>query len=171
MRRRPPAATSARGYPRLRRWEQTDDVLQNALLRLHQSLASVQPATSREFYGLAALQIRRELIDLSRRHFGPLGAATRHATAVWSEAGQHGGVASDAAGRPDAMAAWQAFHEEAGRLPDAERETFHLLWYQGLKQHQAAELLGVTERTVKNRWRRARLLLQQKLHYDDSTKP
>ncbi len=54
------------------------------------------------------------------------------------------------------------------RMPS---ETFHLLWYQGLKQHQAAELLGVTERTVKNRWRRARLLLQQKLHYDDSTKP
>lgn len=161
------ARAMLRGYPRLRRWEQTDDVLQNALLRLHQALVSVRPATAREFYGLAALQIRRELIDLSRRHFGPLGAAGRHATAAWADVGQGTGAGPRQASRPDAMAAWQAFHEEVGRLPEAEREAVHLLWYQGLKQKEAAELIGVTERTVKNRWRRARLLLQQKLHYDD----
>jgi RNA polymerase sigma-70 factor (ECF subfamily) len=32
-----------RHYPRLRRWEQTGDVLQNAVLRLHRSLATVRP--------------------------------------------------------------------------------------------------------------------------------
>src|SRR5262245_1016606 len=55
-----------RDYRRLKRWEQTDDVLQGALLRLYRALGTVTPATPREFYRLAALQIRRELIDLAR---------------------------------------------------------------------------------------------------------
>src|SRR5688500_16433430 len=52
-----------RHYPRLRRWEQTADVLQNALLRLHRSLETVRPGSAGQFYGLAATHIRRELID------------------------------------------------------------------------------------------------------------
>ncbi len=163
------ARTMLRGYPKLRRWEQTDDLLQNALLRLHRALNSVRPSTSREFYGLAALQIRRELIDLSRRHFGPEGAAARHFTASSLDAAADDllGASPDAAERSDALNAWQAFHEEVGRLPEIEQEIVQLLWYQGLKQNEAAELLGVTERTVKNRWRRAKQLLQHKLHFSD----
>ncbi len=157
------ARAMLRGYPRLQRWEQTDDVLQNALLRLHQALESVRPATSREFYGLAALQIRRELIDLARRHFGPLGAAGRHLTAEVDQANL-ASAAADLAGRTGTLADWQAFHEEVDRLPEKERQIVNLLWYQGLKQGDAAELLGVAERTVKNRWQRARQLLEQKLN-------
>src|SRR5437879_10261545 len=65
------AHTMLRDYQRLKRWEQTDDVLQSALLRLYRALESVTPATLREFYRLAALQVRRELIDLARHYFGP----------------------------------------------------------------------------------------------------
>src|SRR5688572_30220098 len=61
------------GYPDLRRWEQTDDVLQNALLRLHHALESVRPESLQHFFRLAALQIRRELIDLARHYFGRQG--------------------------------------------------------------------------------------------------
>src|SRR5262245_882866 len=56
-------------YPRVRRWEQTDDVMQNALVRLWRALQDVRPATPREFCGLATLQIRRELLDLARHYF------------------------------------------------------------------------------------------------------
>ena len=69
-----------RHYPRLRRWEQTGDVLQNAVVRLHRSLATVRPESPARFYGLAAAQIRRELTDLARHHFGPEGAAAHHHT-------------------------------------------------------------------------------------------
>src|ERR1700693_4790792 len=41
-----------RRYPRLRRWEQTGDVLQNAVLRLHRSLAALRPESARQFAGL-----------------------------------------------------------------------------------------------------------------------
>ena len=47
--------------PRVGRWEQAEDVCQNALLRLHRSLKAVQPPTVRDFFRLATAQIRREL--------------------------------------------------------------------------------------------------------------
>ena len=38
-----------------------------------------------------------------------------------------------------------------------------MLWYQGLTQAEAAELLGVSSRTVKRRWQTARLRLFEAL--------
>ncbi len=69
-----------RGRPRVGRWEQTDDVLQNAALRLCRVLDSIRPATVRSFINLAAVQIRRELIDLARHYDGPHGPGRHHAS-------------------------------------------------------------------------------------------
>ena len=66
-------------------------------------------------------------------------------------------------GEPSTLTAWTEFHEKVQRLPEAEREVFDLLWYQGLTQPEAAAMLGVTDRTVKNRWRSAKLRLQEML--------
>jgi RNA polymerase sigma-70 factor (ECF subfamily) len=152
-----------RHYPRLRRWEQTGDVLQNAVLRLHRSLATLRPASPAQFYGLAAAQIRRELTDLARHHFGPEGAAAHHHT---DGAGQADGPVvrkEDPGSEPATLAQWTDFHEKVQRLPQAERAVFDLLWYEGLTQAEAAQVLGVTDRTVKNRWRNAKLELQRLL--------
>src|SRR5947207_7059370 len=54
-----------RAHPAVQRWAETGDVLQGALLRLTRALASVHPGSVREFFGLAAQQIRRELVDLA----------------------------------------------------------------------------------------------------------
>jgi RNA polymerase sigma factor (sigma-70 family) len=151
-----------RAYPRLRRWEQTGDVLQNAALRLQRALAELRPRSAREFYALAATQLRRELIDLTRHHFGPEGPGSHHLTDHGPAAeGEPGLVGNrpDPTGEPSSLLEWAEFHEQVGQLPQAERETFDLLWYQGLTQKEAAAVLGVTERTVKNRWRSAKLLL------------
>jgi RNA polymerase sigma-70 factor (ECF subfamily) len=43
----------------LRRLEQTEDVLQNATMRLLRSLRQSPPQSMRGFYGLAATEIRR----------------------------------------------------------------------------------------------------------------
>src|SRR5262245_49199486 len=67
-----------RGYPAVGRWEQTDDVLQNATLRLCRALQEVKPQSVRSFFNLAAVQLRRELIDLARHYGGPLGAGAHH---------------------------------------------------------------------------------------------
>src|SRR5271155_5234791 len=64
------ARAMLRRYPQVRRWEQTDDLLQAALMRLHRSLAEVRPEGVKHFDSLAAVQIRRELIDLARHYQG-----------------------------------------------------------------------------------------------------
>ena len=62
----------------------TGDVLQNSTIRLLRSLQTMRPATTRDYFNLAAVHIRRELIDLARRCKGraPLPFdATVHDTA------------------------------------------------------------------------------------------
>lgn len=67
-------------HPAVQRWAQTDDVLQGALLRLARALESVHPASMRDFFALAAQQVRRELIDLARHYYGPHGTGANHAS-------------------------------------------------------------------------------------------
>jgi RNA polymerase sigma-70 factor (ECF subfamily) len=151
-------------YPRLHRWEETDDVLQNAMLRLHRSLSVVKPKSVPEFLGLAATQIRRSLIDLTRHHFRVKGDAVRHETD--GSRRQRGSLVegqSDRALEPQSLEEWSEFHQQIEALPDPEREVFQLLWYEGLDQAEIAHLLGVDVRTVKRRWRSAKLLIHEAL--------
>jgi RNA polymerase sigma factor (sigma-70 family) len=157
-----------KGYPNVRRWEQTDDVLQNAALRLYRTLQQLPVQTSLDFFRLAALNIRRELLDLVKHHYGPQGQGAHHAT--WGSGDlptshSDSGLAAphDPSDDPARLAAWGEFHEQIGSLPDEEREVFDLLWYQGLSQAEAAELLRVSERTIKRRWQAARLKLHDAL--------
>jgi hypothetical protein len=54
-----------KAFPAVGRWEQTDDVFQAAAMRLHNALKDVTPRSTREFFGLAALQVRRELLNMN----------------------------------------------------------------------------------------------------------
>jgi RNA polymerase sigma-70 factor (ECF subfamily) len=152
-----------RADPRVGRWEDTDDVRQNAMLRLYRALAEVRPATPRDFFRLAALHIRRELIDLARRHYGPAGAGRHHESLPAAPSDRTAAPVNpepaDASHDPQRLAHWSEFHAAVERLPDEEREAFDLLWYHDLSQAEAAALLGVSERTLQRRWRSARRLL------------
>jgi RNA polymerase sigma-70 factor (ECF subfamily) len=156
-----------RAETRLRRWEDTADVFQAAMLRLLRRLQNVTPASPRDFFRLAAGEIRRELIDLARHHFGPCGPGANHDT-------NPGGTGdadtpswpddpADAEQCPSRLAEWGEFHERVGALPDVEQEAFDLVWYQGLSHVEAAEVLGVCPRTVKRRWHAACLKLESAL--------
>src|SRR5262249_10707873 len=46
-------------FPGVRRWEDADDVSNNAAMRLWKALEVAKPATALHFYRLAALQVRR----------------------------------------------------------------------------------------------------------------
>lgn len=150
------------GYPDLRRWEQTDDLLQNALLRLHRALSEVGPKSVRHFFNLAAVQMRRELLDLAARHFGPEGQGANHHTDGPPAARERGGALDrQAAEEPASLDGWTEFHGRIEALPDDEREVVGLLWYEGLSQEEAAAVLAVSVRTVKRRWQAARLLIYE----------
>ncbi len=144
-------------YPGVGRWSDTDDVLQASLLRLHRALTTVRPESVRKFYGLAAANIRRELIDLARSYFGPQGIGANQDLDDLDADAMHA-----ASSEPDTISAWTEFHQAVDELPEAEREVFSLLWYDGLKQADAAAVLGISLATLKRRWQSARLLLKDK---------
>ena len=146
------------GYERLRQWEQTEDVAQNAKLRLLRTLEEIVPGSVREFYGLASLHIRRELVDLCRRHFGRPGHdhievihPGNKETSLLEQA--------NTTYEPGQLARWTELHTRVEQLPPPEREAFDLLFYQGLSQEEAAAVCGVDKSTIKRRWRSARLKL------------
>jgi RNA polymerase sigma-70 factor (ECF subfamily) len=146
-------------YPALRRWEQTDDVFQDAMVRLHRALIAVEVLTVRHFFNLAAVQIRRTLLDLAKHHFGPEGGAANHHTDR-QPADDKGGVLRKIGEEPEDLSGWTEFHLQVEQLPPDEQEVVNLLFYEGLQQEQAAKVLGVSYSTVKRRWQAARLRLQ-----------
>src|SRR5260370_13000493 len=143
---------------RLRRWEESSDVFQNAMIRLCRALEATTPQSLREFFRLAALQIRRELIDLARHHYGPAGAAANH------DGRPPGQEPADSGDEPARLMAWGELHEAIRALPEDERDVFELLWYQGLTRPEAAALLEGSAHTVQRRWQAACLRLHDALH-------
>jgi RNA polymerase sigma factor (sigma-70 family) len=151
-------------FPGVRRWAGTDDVLQSALIRLLRTLEAVRPSTPRDFLCLATEQIRRELIDLARHYYGPLGLGANHASRGGAQGSRDPALAQPApAEEPSDLYAWCEFHEQVRHLPPDEREVVGLLFYQELNQGEAAELLQVTKRTVQRRWQSALLKLHAAL--------
>jgi len=148
--------------PKVHRWEETDDLLQGAALRLCRALVTHRPATPADFFGLAGVCARRELIDLSRKLYGPEGIGANHVSRASGTGDSRTGCHPhpvDSAPEPDDLASWTEFHERVEEMPADERLMFDLLWYQGLTQPEAALIMQVPERTLRRRWRAARLSL------------
>ena len=138
-----------RGYPAVRSWAETGDVLQGSLVRLLRALKELRPASTRDFYNLAAVQIRRELIDLARRFAGKNRAGL---AAKGGPADDTAPAVPDRAPAADELDRWCQFHAAVEGLPAEEREVVSLMFYHGWTQPQIAELFQVNERTVRRRW-------------------
>jgi RNA polymerase sigma-70 factor (ECF subfamily) len=140
-------------FPAVGRWEETSDVLQKASQRLLRALKAVRPDSTRKFFTLAGVQIRRELLDLKEHYYGPEGMGAHHHTP--GAPGNPDGPSPeppDPAPGWDELEEWCDFHRKIDGLPEEEREVVDLHFYQGLTKAQVAELLGVDVRTVQRRW-------------------
>jgi len=154
-------------FPAVRRWEETGDVLRDALLRLLRGLETKKPESTRDFFNLAANRIRSALLDLARKHGGPQGLGTN----VIRPPGDD--VATpltpdppDAGPLPDELDRWCAFHEAVERLPVEEREVVGLHFYHGWSFVDIAALFQIDERSARRRWQRACVKLHELLHGD-----
>lgn len=150
-------------FSRVRRWDTTGDVAQNASIRLHRALAEVVPASPRGLMGLMAAQIQRELIDLARKHAGPMSFAANHDTgASRREDGPDAFVDTLPAREEETipLERWERFHRAVEDLPDDLREVFRMAWYMGLDQNAVAGFLGCSVRTVGRKWQEAQHRLQ-----------
>jgi RNA polymerase sigma-70 factor (ECF subfamily) len=154
-----------RAFPTVGRWEQTEDVYQEAVMRLRRALREVTPASGRNFFGLAALQIRRELInmaEINRDRLTPSRIGQNGPVDGASDRVQPREPVDDGEGLVE-VDSWTEFHDAAAALPDAIREVFNLIWYDGLGQAEVALILGLSLRTVGSRWRNARLAIHRAL--------
>jgi RNA polymerase sigma-70 factor (ECF subfamily) len=126
------------------------------MMRLLHTLRATQPASAQHFANLAALHIRRELLDLAR-HFR--NRLDRHPAAEGASGEGAAELPDPDSGLADDLDLWSAFHEQVDLLPADEREVVGLTFYHGWTQAQVAELCRVDERTVRRRWRSAALKL------------
>lgn len=153
-----------RRFPGVSRWEDCDDVLQNATMRLLRALRQVDPANTRQFFGLAAEQIRRELLDMARHYYGARGLGRHHVSDVFdSNAHSIVGNMPQLSTPEDDLERWCSFHQEVERLPVEEREVVGLIYYHGWSHAEVAELLQMSVRTVGRHWRSSMLKLHDLL--------
>ncbi|MFK8111060.1 MAG: RNA polymerase sigma factor [Rubripirellula sp.] len=120
------------------------DLLEQASLRLYQSLHDLPIKDVRHFYQVAALAIRKELIQLC-----------------------DDSPPTESKLSPAAIQQWAHFHETVDGLPDQQREVFELVWYHDLTRDEVAELMSVPISDIRRLWRSARLSLHDGLPADD----
>lgn len=128
----------------------TQEVFENASLRLYQALHDTPIKDVRHFYRLAAIQIRRELAELCRHcqdfeQAPPPGSDEAERTSVHE------------------LRRWAQFHDSVDALPESQREVFELIWYHEMDREEVAELLDVPLGQVRRLWRSARLSLHRQL--------
>ena len=153
-----------RGFAHVKRFAETDDVLQNSLLRLLRSLQEVQPRDMRQFFGLATVQIRRELIDLARHFYGPHGdgaiTPARRPPPRMHRPARHEPI--DLSHDPSMLAEWCELHQQIERLPtDAARNGGVDLLSRAATDRGRRVARGVGAATVQRRWQNALLKLHQ----------
>ena len=132
---------------------QPEEMLDAVVERLLKAMRSVHPRTVRQFFALVNQHMRWELNDVARRLEEQPPAVELREDMVPAPASS-GSVLT-----PDGRRMLKAIDD----LPEDEREIFGLLHVQGLTQGEAAEVLGVSVRTVQRRLNRSLLLLAEQL--------
>jgi RNA polymerase sigma factor (sigma-70 family) len=147
-------------------WDETTDVLHNVHFRLYKAFfeSKVELKSARHFYEVAANHIGWELLSLAEKYRGPKWSVANNytdSTAITR--------AADPATGPDRLLQWTDFQLNAKELPPKLREVFNLIWYNGTTRKEAAEILGVSEKTVKRLWAKVRLALDEACNGDAPT--
>ena len=147
-----------RNYPRLTKPPlglESEEMLSSVVERMMKAMRVVRPGNVRQFFALANQHIRWELNDLARR----LDDQTR------AEELRDSAVAPSPPRQSTSMLGLNTARimQAIEDLPEDERETFCLVRVQGMTQEGAAEVLGVSVKTIQRRLNRTLPLLTMKL--------
>jgi RNA polymerase sigma-70 factor (ECF subfamily) len=146
-----------RSYPRLTRPPlnlQADEMLSAVVERLLKAMREVRPQTVRQFFALANQHMRWELNDLARRLDKEERQVELRESLVGASPESTGSQLS-----PNSRRILEAIEN----LPEEEREVFDLVRIQGMSQPEAAEVLGVSPKTVQRRLVRCLTLLTESI--------
>lgn len=140
-------STLSRYYPRLAKSPfnvESDDLVGAIVERLIKAMRNVRPPHVREFFALTMKHVRWELNGLVReldaQRYEPLPSDV---TARESQA-------SDERFSPLGHHILEAIHG----LPQSDQDIFNLVRLHGMTQRDAAQVLGISERTVERRLKR-----------------
>jgi RNA polymerase sigma factor (sigma-70 family) len=146
-----------RSYPRLTQPPfnlESDEVLSGVVARMMTALKSVRPQNVRQFFALASKHMRWELNDLARRLDKQAGAQQLlHESMVEAPADSSSQVSPEL----------RRILQQIEALPEPDREAFDLVRIQGLTHGEAAELMGISVKTIQRRLSRALLRLSEAL--------
>lgn len=146
-----------RNYPRLARPPvnlQATELLSAVTERLIKAMREARPGTVRQFFHIASQHMRWELNDVARRlDKGPRDLELREGLVLPRSEPDTAALGPNVARILEAIEA----------LPEELREVFDLIRIQGMTQVEAAELTGVSVRTVQRRLNSGVLLLTEAL--------
>jgi RNA polymerase sigma-70 factor (ECF subfamily) len=131
---------------------QPEEMLDAVVERLLKAMRSVRPQNVRQFFAIVNQHMRWELNDVARR------LEERPAVEVREEL-VPAPASSDSVLTPNGRRILKAIDD----LPEDERDVFGLVHIQGLTQGEAAEVLGISVRTVQRRLNRSLIVLADQL--------
>jgi RNA polymerase sigma factor (sigma-70 family) len=152
-----------RKYPGLKTLEETDDIVQKLVIRLHRMLNELVPENTAAFFRLASQNIRWVLYDLAKSSaskYRPLNSSDLASNDPKNDHRQ--AVAPE--GEPSSLIEWADFYGKINQLPEENRQIFDLLWFQGLSQIEAAKALNMPTRTFTRKWTETKLLIRVLMH-------
>lgn len=160
-------ARMMRHFPIIEKHATTTDVLHECLIRLWKSLDKVPVSSPEGFFSLAALHVRRYLLDTVRSIRRRSAKATRLETPdtipdLRSRVQQR--IREQKSLDPASLLFWHEFHKHIETLPEEERDVFKLVFYCDMSLKDVAKLLSVSVPTIKRRLSRARLHLASYLN-------
>lgn len=110
----------------------------------------------RHFYRVAAMMMRRVLVDHARRHLAERRGGDRRRVTLDAEL-------PGTEGQAELIAEVDDLLEKLGRLDERLPRVVECRWFAGLTEAETADVLGVSERTVRRDWQKARALLRAAL--------
>lgn len=108
------------------------------------------------FFRVAAMMMRRVLVDHARRHRGPRRGGDRRPVSLEAVELSVDQQADLIIGIDNALSRLAALSTRLVRVVECR-------WFAGLTAAETAEALGVSERTVRREWKKARALLREAL--------
>lgn len=121
--------------------------------------ASLELEDRRHFFAVAARAMRQIAVDHARK-----AMAQKRGGGAWTVSLDDAGLAAAAPEKPSAdLVALDRALGELAALDERLAKTVELRYFAGLSVEETAELMGVSERTVKRDWRKARAFLYDAL--------
>jgi RNA polymerase sigma factor (TIGR02999 family) len=136
--------------------KQTTELVNELYIRLAEDASPPDWQSRKHFYGIAARQLRRVLVDEARKRRSKKrgGDQLSFAFDMTLLAGPQ--RSADITDLDDALAELEAWDPEAVHLVE-------LRFFAGMKQTEIAEMMGVTEVTIRRRFNMAKVWLRHRL--------